>query len=103
MVAIEGYRKDTVAYHLHLLLDAHYFVAGKKRVEDRSVVADRLTMNGLGYLEHVRDPEIWNEVRSASDRIGVRSLHVLDRLAHHFVSLRIDRVTRTEQGSFSIL
>lgn len=56
------YDKDpaVVAYHLKLLIEAG-FVIGDRTLEGRFPGISRLTWDGHGFLDNIRDPSIWEK------------------------------------------
>lgn len=80
-IDIDGYDLRTISYHIRLLadadfIDARFFPAGDN---ESSCVIRRITMSGYDYLDHVRSPNIWRQIKSRlSDTLGTASDVSLD-------------------------
>jgi len=82
--SVEGYSKETVGYHVHLLGEAHLLEVTHSTVYgDRSPQAIPLNMtwDGHDFLDACRDENIWNRAKSEiGERVSSVSFGVLKQV-----------------------
>ncbi len=86
---IPGRTAREIAYHVHLLAEAGFIQAidfGSSDGYDWQ--SQRLTYNGHEFLDTVRDPEMWREIKDAAKKIGASSVQLLWELGKGLVKLK---------------
>jgi Hypothetical protein (DUF2513). len=91
---LEPYDKNTISFHIALLLDAKYIEAKMIRPQRRSVCAifmlERITFAGHEFLNNIRNDNIWNKTKSEAAKIGETvSLGVIKSIAEKFILLHL--------------
>jgi hypothetical protein len=93
---IDGYDDLTIKYHLVLLYDAGYLRCEpvKSRTSDRViyVLSFELTWSGHEFLDEIRNPHVWDEVRADIKKHGFvsASVDIIKRLADAASRKRLD-------------
>ena len=108
---IDKKRHSFVTYHLKLLYEAKLIEGqvtrgtGRRDFNDKmdldmdyviSVRPWSLTWEGHEYLDTVRDPKIWEDVKKSAGEIGNFGLETLKALAKGFIKTKIMQYTGIE-------
>ncbi|WP_421927778.1 DUF2513 domain-containing protein [Lysinibacillus capsici] len=82
-----SYSEETVIYTIQKLLEANFIKANILYAGDEvyAVSVDALTWEGHNFLDNVRDPGIWEKVKSRSSKLTSVSLPILADLGVAFV------------------
>jgi len=79
---IDGYSHEAVHFHVHLMVEKGFI---QTPFEQRNIrqpwVCLRLTWEGYDFLENIRDPVVWREVKKAAGKIGSWSIETLAAIA----------------------
>ena len=69
--SVEGYPRNEVSFHVHLLVDAGYVNAGKVGALQGTVYLIRgITWEGYEFLDAVRSDNVWSRVQKKLKVIG---------------------------------
>lgn len=88
---MKSYSKETVIYAIQKLKEANY-INGTIEFADNApyfVSVSSITWEGHNFLDNVRDPGIWEKVKSKSSKLTSVSLPLLAELGLSFVKEQI--------------
>lgn len=88
-VAIAGYSRDQIAYHLDLLREAGLLDSPGSQPMDGITFA-RLSWAGHDFLDSVRDPEIWAKTKKGALAAGGFTIDLIADLAKGFLKKQIE-------------
>lgn len=88
---MKSYSKETVTYVIQKLQEANYINASILIADGApyQVAVSSLTWEGHNFLDNVRDPSIWDKVKSRSSKLNSVSLPLLSELGLSFVKEQI--------------
>jgi hypothetical protein len=94
-LAIEGYTRDQVAYHLDLAVKAGLIDQGGAGGLNHFTFR-QLTWEGHDFVDAIRDDDIWRKTRQGATAAGGFSLELLSDLAKGFIRKKIAEHTGVE-------
>lgn len=88
---IKSYSKETVTYAIQKLKEANYIHATIQYAGNAPyfVSVSSITWEGHNFLDNVRDPAIWDKVKTSSSKVTSVSLPLLAELGLTFVKQQL--------------
>jgi len=91
-LALPGDDRDSIAYHMRLLMDAGFIDSTKTQGAD-SFGLRGLSWRGHEFLDTIRDPEIWRQTKEAATKAGGFTVDLLVDLAKGLIKTQIEKYT----------
>lgn len=92
---IEGYDVALVAEHMKYLQEAGYIegqIIDGMDDEPPDFIQTRITMSGHDFLDSIRDPEIWRQIKKGVADVGSWTLSFVAELAKGYIKAKASRL-----------
>jgi len=93
-LVIEGYRKDEIEYHQHIMRDAGFLQPAKTWLFKGTQMESgtRLTWAGHDFLEASRDEKRWKQAKKIAGKVGVFTLEILKQVLTQLIQTQLKQV-----------
>jgi hypothetical protein len=92
LLAVDGRSMGEIAYHLKLILEAG-FMEPHDGQGMTSFTYSGLTWAGHDFVDSVRDPEVWRQVKERAQQAGSFTVDLLIGLAKAYAKARLQAIT----------
>ncbi len=78
---LSRFSQEDIFYSARKLVEANYIEVANKEVAPRVMIIKEITWNGHDYLDSIRDPKVWHEIKSRTKDLSGIALEVVKCLA----------------------
>lgn len=78
---LSGFSQEDIYYAIRKLIEAKYIIVANKDVAPRTMMVKEITWDGHDYLDSIRDPKVWREVKNKTKDLSGVALEVVKSLA----------------------
>ena len=78
---LSEFTQEDIYYSARKLVEAKYIEVVSKEAAPRAMIIKEISWNGHDYLDSIRDPKVWNEIKNRTQDLSGIALEVVKSLA----------------------